>query len=186
MINYDLSEKFSAKNYIVTSTGNRISRSATITKPQSLEIPSGRVIIKSDVEIVCENAPVIINKYSMIGDGSKLLPCKTLQMSADVPTKYIPMTISNYCYIGKNCKIEAAILGVCCFVGDNSILSSRCILKDYVYIEEGSVVPHDMVIPPFSYVKGNPAKIIGEIPESITTLGAQNAMQRYRSFKQSH
>ena len=28
-----------------------------------------------------------------------------------------------------------------------------------------------MVIPPFSYLRGNPAKIIAEIPESITTLG---------------
>ena len=185
MISHISTELFSSKDYIVTSTGNRISRSADITKPQSLEIPSGRVVVKSNAKINCENSPVIINKYTTICEDTKLMPCMTLQVTLEIQPKYIPMTIGSHCYIGKNCTIEAAIIGMCCYVGDNCVISARCVLKDYVYVEENSVVPADMVIPPFSYIRGSPAKIISEIPESITTLGSQIATHRYRSFKQS-
>ncbi|CRK39795.1 hypothetical protein BN1708_008021, partial [Verticillium longisporum] len=39
------------------------------------------------------------------------------------------------------------------------------IIKDYVRVLEGSVVPPNMVIPSFSIVGGQPARVIGEVPE---------------------
>ena len=39
------------------------------------------------------------------------------------------------------------------------------IIKDYVRILDGSVVPPNMVIPSFSVVAGRPARVVGEIAE---------------------
>ena len=40
-----------------------------------------------------------------------------------------------------------------------------------------------MVIPPFAVVSGNPAKIINEQPESISTTAYTAAVQRYKALK---
>jgi carbonic anhydrase/acetyltransferase-like protein (isoleucine patch superfamily) len=185
MIHYHVVERYDPQEYIVTSSGNRISRTAVITKPQNLEIPSGRVIIKHDVQIDGENTGISINKYTIIGEGTKLCPSSTLEKPGQ-PSKYIPMTIGSHCYVGKHCLIESAVLGVGCYIGDYCVLSSRTILKDFVYVDSYTFIPPDMVIPPLAIVRGNPAKIVGDMSESITTLAYPNAVLRYRLFKASN
>ena len=39
------------------------------------------------------------------------------------------------------------------------------IIKDYVRILDGTVVPPNMVIPSFSIVAGRPGRVVGEIAE---------------------
>lgn len=39
------------------------------------------------------------------------------------------------------------------------------IVKDYVRIMEGTVVPPNMVIPSFSVVAGRPGRVVGELAE---------------------
>ena len=60
--------------------------------------------------------------------------------------RFIPQTIGSHTYIGENCIIEAAIIGVGCHIEDNAILCKGCILKDFVYVQEGAVIPPEMVI----------------------------------------
>lgn len=177
-------EEFLPTEYIVTSSGNRISRQAEILKPEGLEIPSGKVIVKAKCKIDCEKVHVIINKFTMICEGTILTPCTSLPSLDNPIPKFIPMTIGTHCYIGRNCEIQSAVIGICCHIEDSCVLSPRTILKDFVYVKAGSFVPPDMVLPPFAIVAGNPAKIVGEMPESITTLGFQNATLRYKFFKQ--
>ena len=68
-------------------------------------------------------------------------------------------------------------------VGNNCVLGARCILKDYVQVEDNTNVPPDMVIPPFAIVAGNPCKIIGEAPASLSTTAAVDAMNIYKSYQ---
>lgn len=68
-------------------------------------------------------------------------------------------------------------------VGNNCVLGARCILKDYVQVEDNTNVPPDMVIPPFTIVAGNPSKIIGEAPASLSTTAASDAMNIYKSYQ---
>ena len=173
---------FAREDYILTSTGNKISRGAEITKPQSLEIPNGKVIIKTNTIIRCDLAPVSISKYSTICEDCILRPC---HMGATQSTsfKFIPMTIGSHCFVGERCIVEAAAIGLGCFISNDSIISARCILKDFVYVHEGAVVPPGMVLPPFAIVAGNPARIIGDMPESTTTLVPRDAVLRYKAFK---
>ena len=122
---YNPEVTFSTDDYIVTSTRNVISRSSTIHMPSSLEIPLGRCFIAHGVTIRADMAPVQINKYSFIGEDSTLQPCPI----PNDAKKYIPLTIGSHCSIGKRCTIEAAALGMGCFVGDDCVLSKRYATK---------------------------------------------------------
>ena len=84
--------------------------------------------------------------------------------------------------IGSNCEIHAAVIGLGVYIGDNCIVGERCVIKDYVRIEKGSVVLPNTVLPPFALVAGNPAEIVGEQPASVTTTGPSDAIARFKSF----
>lgn len=181
---YNPSIEFSSEDYIVTSTGNIISRKATICNPKAVEIPQGRCIIGPEAIIRGDLAPVQLNRYSIVGARTTLHPCHTSVQApgAQAILKFIPQTIGADVWIGEDCVIEAAVIGAGCIIGKGCVLSKRCILKDYVRVMDGSVVPADMVIPPFCIVSGNPAQIVGEVPESTSTLGHRAAVDRYKAY----
>ena len=45
------------------------------------------------------------------------------------------------------------------------MIGELAIIKDYVRILDHTIVPANMVIPSFSIVAGQPARVIGELPE---------------------
>jgi len=45
------------------------------------------------------------------------------------------------------------------------VVGKFAIIKDYVRILDGSVVPPNMVIPSFSVVAGRPARVVAEVAE---------------------
>ena len=59
---YNPEISFLKDEYIQTSTGNIISRSVMLCKPQSVEIPNGRCIISANVIVRGDFAPVQLNK----------------------------------------------------------------------------------------------------------------------------
>lgn len=88
-------------DYIHTSSGNVVSRSAILHKPESVEIPGGKCFIHHNVQIYGNLAPVKLNKYVIIGEGTKLAPPR-LSSSEEVGgagesnserRNYIPMSI---------------------------------------------------------------------------------------------
>jgi dynactin-5 len=124
----------------------------------------GRCFIAHGVTIRADLAGVQIQKYTFIDEQTMLQPCHLHTKADDEDTlRYIPLSIGSHCTIGKRCSIEAAVLGMGCSVGDGCVLSKRCILKDFVRIESGTVIPPDMVCPPFSIIAGSPARIIGNL-----------------------
>lgn len=69
---------------------------------------AGRVVIKDNVIVRGDFAPIQINKYTMISANTVIRP------SYDIINKkfqYIPMTIGQHTFIGKNCIIEASSIG---------------------------------------------------------------------------
>jgi len=171
---------FIKEDFIVTSTGNIINRQALIAKPQAVEIPNGKVIVEKNVIIRGDFAPIQLNKYCYINSDTVLRPAYAMNKGA---FRFIPMTMGSHTYVGKNCVIQAAVIGVGCMIEDDCILSKRCILKDFVYVMSGSIIPPDMVCPPFSIVDGSPAQIMGEQPESTSTVTFTEAVTRYKAMK---
>ena len=172
-------DPFPSQDYLQTSAGNIISRKASIFKAQSVEIPQGKVVIKDNATVRGDLATVQLNKYTIVCEGSILRPPYGIISGS---FRFIPLTIGSHCYISKNCLVQAAVIGVGCYIGENAVLSQRCILKDFVRVEANSVVPPDMVVPPFAIVSGNPARIIGEVSESTSTLAFQEATSRYNAM----
>jgi dynactin-5 len=67
--------------------------------------------------------------------------------------------------VGPSSIIEAALIGSHVNIGANVVVGKFAIIKDYVRILDGSVVPPNMVIPSFSVVAGRPARVVGEMAE---------------------
>ena len=174
---YTPDHPFEEAGYITTSAGNIVARSALLHKPDTVEIPGGKCIIEKGCVLHSDLAPVKLNRYVIIDENSTLKPPLVAEQ------KYAPLTIGKYVYIGKNSIVESAVIGQGVFVGEGCKLSPRCILKDYVLVEDGAVVPPDMVVPPFAIVSGNPAKIIGELPASISTTASTDAVARYKAYQ---
>lgn len=54
------------------------------------------------------------------------------------------------------------------------------IIKDYVLVLDGAVVPPGMVVPSWSVVGGRPARVVGELGEGYGVEGAEGGMARER------
>lgn len=172
---------FDKSEYIESNTGNKICKMSMISSPQALEIPHGRCIIKENVIIRTDLAPIRLNKYTYIDEKTSITP-PTVANNDMSARRHIPISIGSHSYIGKFCTLEASVIGQCCYISDNCTLSSRCVLKDYVKVEPNTVIPSDAVIPPFAIVRGNPYQLVGELPESVTTIMQIDAERRYDHF----
>lgn len=176
---YNPEVTFAPADFIQMSSGNIISRKATIANAQQLEVPNGKCFIDCDTNIFSNLAVIQLNRYCYLAKSVTLKPCQNLKD----PTQYIKMTVGSHTYIGEGSIIEAARIGNGCVIGKNCVISQRCILKDFVMVLDGSVILPDMVLPPFAIVGGNPARIVGEQPESTSTLAPLAAVERYKALR---
>jgi len=78
---------------------------------------------------------------------------------------HYPLKIADHVFVGIGSIVEAALVGSHVHIGDNVVVGKVAIIKDFVKILEGSVVPPNMVIPSFSVVAGRPARVVGEVAE---------------------
>ena len=78
---------------------------------------------------------------------------------------HYPLKIADHVFVGPSSIIEAALIGSHVNIGASVVVGKFAIIKDYVRILDGSVVPPNMVIPSFSVVAGRPARVVGEIAE---------------------
>jgi dynactin-5 len=75
------------------------------------------------------------------------------------------LRIGDHVFVGPGSVVQAASIGSHVHIGAKVSVGELAIIKDYVRILDGTVVPPNMVIPSFSIVAGQPARLIGEVPE---------------------
>lgn len=78
---------------------------------------------------------------------------------------YMPLRMGDHVFVGEGTVVQAASIGAHVYIGHNVVVDEFAIIKDYVRILDGTVVPPNMVIPSFTIVAGQPARVVGEIPE---------------------
>lgn len=78
---------------------------------------------------------------------------------------YMPLRMGDHVFVGERAVVQAATIGNHVHVGQGVVIGEFAIIKDYVRILDGTVVPPNMVIPSFSIVAGQPARVVGEVPE---------------------
>ncbi|PHH62956.1 hypothetical protein CDD81_6381 [Ophiocordyceps australis] len=159
--------------YIETDTGNKVARKAILVGTQNIML-GGKTVIQPDVMIrgdlsrsasaaaPANTTAVAIGRYCFLARGVLLRP--PCRLSKGV-FGYMPLRIGDHVYIGHGSVVQAATVGSHVHIGRECVVGEFAIVKDYVRILDGAVVPPMMVIPSFSVVAGRPARVVGEVPE---------------------
>ncbi|KAJ4396105.1 hypothetical protein N0V93_000322 [Gnomoniopsis smithogilvyi] len=164
--------------YIETDTGNKVARKATLVGTQNIML-GGKTVIMQDAMIrgdlartavsssssgsaPASNTAVAIGRYCFLSKGCCLRPPGRMYKGAFT---YMPLRIGDHVFVGEGTVVQAATVGSHVYIGHNAVVDEFAIIKDYVRILDGTVVPPNMVIPSFTIVAGQPARVVGEIPE---------------------
>ncbi|CAK7200104.1 hypothetical protein SEUCBS139899_002793 [Sporothrix eucalyptigena] len=167
--------------YIETDTGNKVSRKATLVGTQNI-ILGGKSVIQQDVMIRGDlvrslpassssggssgsNTAISIGRYCFLSKGCCLRPPGRLWKGV---FSHMPLRMGDHVFVGTNTTIMAASIGSHVHVGANVVVGDFAIIKDYVRVLDGTVIPPNMVIASFSIVAGQPARVVGELPEGGT------------------
>lgn len=143
-------------SWIETSTGNRISKSATITGSNKILISGNTTInpgatLNGEVTLTDEaQTSIQIGKYSYLGRNTEIYP-PTIRDDL-----HGPISIGAYCIIGQNSQIRLANIGNRVIIEENCSLGNLSIIYDCCVIERGTTIPPKVVIPPYSRVSGVP------------------------------
>ncbi|KAI0134003.1 dynactin Arp1 p25 subunit, partial [Xylariales sp. AK1849] len=171
-----MSRKQPKGEWIETDTGNKVNRKATLIGTQHIML-GGKTVIMPDAMIrgdlartttpAVGNAPgsstsVFIGRYCFLSKGCCLRPPGRIYKGAFT---YMPLRLGDHVFIGESTVVQAATVGSHVHIAKDVVVGEFAIIKDYVRILEGTIIPANMVIPSFSIVAGQPARIIGEVPE---------------------
>ncbi|RYP43752.1 hypothetical protein DL768_009707 [Monosporascus sp. mg162] len=164
--------------YIETDTGNKVARKAILIGTQHIML-GGKTVIQAEAMIRGDlyrtaqssssagsapgsNTAVAIGRYCFLSKGCCLRPPGRMYKGSFT---YLPLRLGDQVFIGEGSVVQAATIGSHVHIGSNVVIGEFAIIKDYVRILDGTVVPANMVIPSFSIVAGQPARVIGEVPE---------------------
>lgn len=153
----------------IQDTGNKVARKAILVGTQNIVL-GGKTVIQPEVMIrgdLARAAPanttaVIVGRYCFLSRGALLRPPGRIYKGSFT---YMPLRMGDHVFVGAGTVVQAASIGSHVHIGDRCTVGEFAIIKDYVKVLDGTVVPALMVIPSFSIVGGQPARVVGEIPE---------------------
>jgi dynactin-5 len=105
---------------------------------------------------------VALGRYCFLAKGALLRPPGRIYKGVFT---YMPLRMGDHVFVGQGTVVQAATVGSHVHIGRDCSIGEFAIIKDCVRILDGSVVPPNMVIPSFSIVGGQPARLVGELPE---------------------
>ncbi|RKF74011.1 Dynactin subunit 5 [Golovinomyces cichoracearum] len=162
--------------YVETDTGNKVSRRSQVSGTTNI-ILGGKTVIQAEVIIrgdlirtypsrsgdkLANQVAVSTGRYCFFARGCELRPPGKIFKGK---FSHYTLRISDHVYVGSGSVVEAAVIGSHVHIGNNCAIGQFSIIKDYVRILDGTVVPPNMVVPSFSIVAGRPATVIGELAE---------------------
>jgi dynactin 5 len=169
-----------AADYIVTTTNNYISRRAALVDPKTIEL-HGQSIVQHGVQL---HGPLRISRYCLIASDTVLEPPVVTSLDDDSVT-VVTFAVGTKTHIGRDCRVQAAAIGSYCHIGDHVTIGPRCILKDCVIVADGTTIPADTVVPPFSYLStpGEDGALVRvELPPSAPMEWEEYVVDYYHRF----
>jgi dynactin 5 len=183
--------------YIQTTTHNYVSRRATIDGSQQVEL-KGRSVVSDNVHIRGDLAVIRMGRYCFLSANTRIQPppmpgqsdpaSSDASSSSTTPMKYVPVSIGSHTVIGKDCTIQAAAVGSSCWIENGVTLGPRCIVKDCCVIAQGTVIPADTVLPPFTRASMSPASSAGlrlvtqVLPPAMAVELQERAIEAFQDF----
>ncbi|OTA98140.1 hypothetical protein M426DRAFT_120873 [Hypoxylon sp. CI-4A] len=173
-----MSRKQAKGEYIETDTGNKVSRKAVLVGTQHIML-GGKTVIQADTVIRGDlartaqlasasgaapgsNTAIAIGRYCYLSKGCCLRPPGRIYKGSFT---YLPLRLGDHVFVGEGTVVQAATVGSHVHIGQGVVVGEFVIIKDYVRVLDGTVIPPNMVIPSFSVVAGQPARVVGEVPE---------------------
>ncbi len=200
-----VSSSTKSSDYIKTATQTYIARQANILSAQNL-ISNGKSLIRANVTIHGDyGSSIHIGRYCFIDEGVTLMP-SVVPISSDpllavtdrisennigsrpppgANEKALPLIIGSYTQIASYTHVQSISIGSNVKIGRNCILMPRTKIYDNCIIEDETIVPTGMVVPPYSRVRGTPGKIVGTLPECWGGEFVDQCVQDYRAFVRS-
>ncbi|TVY57402.1 Dynactin subunit 5 [Lachnellula cervina] len=150
------SKRATKGEYIETDTGNKVSRRSQIIGTTNI-ILGGKTVIQA--EVIIRGDLLRAHQNGAEKQGTPVAVAIGRWFS------HYPLKIADHVFIGPSSVIEAALIGSHVSIGANCTIGKFAIIKDYVKVLDGTVVPPNMVVPSFSIVAGRPGRVVGEIAE---------------------
>ncbi|KAI0473227.1 trimeric LpxA-like protein [Xylariaceae sp. FL0804] len=199
-----MSRKQVKGEYIETETGNKVARKAILIGTQHIML-GGKTVIQAEAMIrgdlartgntgqaatttttssgatssssgaAASNTTISIGRYCFLSRGCCLRPPGRMYRGAFT---YLPLRLGDHVFVGEGAVVQAASVGSHVHVGRGATVGEFAILKDYVRVLDGAVVPPNAVVPSFSVVAGAPARVVGDVPE-----GAHEAFELRDLYK---
>ena len=177
--------KFDASQYIITTSGNKVSRKSRITGSDFIAF-GGKCVILEDVMIrgdlrgTKKNIPsIILGKYVFIMRSCLIVP--PYQNSGE-SFKYYPLKCGSFVELNSASIIKASSIGNYVKVGSNCIIDNSVIIKDCCIIDDNTVIPENVVIPPYSIVHGNPGRIVRKLNSNFASEFEVYMKTKYQYF----
>lgn len=195
-------------DFIETESGNRISKNANILDARSIIIKRNtfidhNVTLRGDLRRPNDKTPsspsksghhgsssthtaIAIGRYCILDRDVMIVPpgrdptaATEPQVCAETGLVHLPIKIGSYVHIGVGTTVEAASIGSHVFIGRNCTIGRFVVIRECVYVEDNAVIPDYQVIPPFSRVRGSPAQVVEELPESYEQILELHARSMY-------
>ncbi|KAL7461642.1 hypothetical protein ACHAXS_002057 [Conticribra weissflogii] len=96
--------------------------------------------------------------------------------------KALPLSVGSHTLISKRTVVRSLSIGSYVRIGSDCVLHPRSIVKDCCVIEDGTVIPPEMVVPPFSRVRGAPGRVVGCLPECVAGEMAERRVEDFVAF----
>uniref|UniRef100_A0A1I7ZST8 Dynactin subunit 5 n=1 Tax=Steinernema glaseri TaxID=37863 RepID=A0A1I7ZST8_9BILA len=175
----ELPQKYVDKALIVeTATGNKVHRRVTLNGSQNIVL-NGKCILMEDCILRADLNSIRTGKYCIINPRTIIRPSYKRFTKGFT---FFAVIFGDHVFVEEDCVIMAAQIGSYVHIGKGAIIGRSTVIKDCCVIKPGAVLPADMIVPPFSIVEGNPAKIVGDLPESTPALMMQATKQFYDNY----
>ncbi|KAL1411584.1 Dynactin subunit 5 [Vanrija pseudolonga] len=178
---------FEKGTYIETDTGNKVSRKATILGATNIvlggkSIIQTRAIIRGDLRRSAPGQHVVVSmgRYCLISEGVVLRPPGKIYKGAFT---FYPVRVADYVHIGPDAIVEAASIGHGVEIGARAVVGKFVIIKDLALILPDAVLPDGTVVPSMTIWGGNPARIVGTLPETYQETIEEKCKGYYQRFR---
>lgn len=120
---------------------------------------------------------ISIGKFTFISEKCVLKPVITKD------EKKVALNIGNHCFIDSGSIIRCKELGNNCYIGKNVVIGENSKIDNCCYIENDTVIPPETIFPSYSYIAGNPARVVDYLPENFSVQMIYWIEKKYKSIQ---
>eukprot|EP00756_Hemistasia_phaeocysticola_P018049 Hpha_TRINITY_DN15571_c2_g10::TRINITY_DN15571_c2_g10_i1::g.106265::m.106265/K10427/DCTN5; dynactin 5 len=158
--------------WVVTESGSKICHLGSLICGLEQARLGRSNVLASGVALRADLASIKTGDFVVVSPGVLLHPCFK-GASKTRARKFQRLSIGSHVFIGDRTIVQAAEIGSHVVIGEDVIISPRVQVKGCVWVQDGALVLPDQVLPPYTVWAGDPARCVGQLPESAQSDAQQ-------------